>query len=138
MAAAQLNGLWRGTSTATPAFALKGGMPWGVPPRVHPTPSVIVGPFQAAEVQFEGRVFPLREPIRVNVEYRNRLWVHECESLGISAFGPTRRESEVSFCMDFAALWDEIAQEDDGNLTPKALELKQQFLKLVVATEQVL
>jgi len=98
-------------------------------------PFVAIGPFQAAQLTFEDRVFRFRKPINVEVEHRNGLWIHECEPLGISAFGLSHRESEVSFCMDFAALWDEIAQEDDGSLTPKALELKRQLVTLIAAVE---
>jgi hypothetical protein len=118
-----------------PQWEASSTVPWAVS-KVPRLPSAFtIAPFQAEELRFENRVFRFVTPIKIEVEHRNGLWVHECESLGISAFGLTHRESEVSFCMDFAALWDEIAQEDERNLAPNALELKHQLLKLIAAVE---
>src|SRR5437879_114562 len=72
------------------------------------------------ELQYGSRRFHLREPIEVGVEFHDGLWIHKATAFSILAYAPTRRESLNSLCMDFAALWDHIALEEDANLTEDA------------------
>jgi len=85
------------------------------------------------ELQYGDQRFQLREPIEVLVDFRDGLWIHQSKDLSILAYAPTRRASLMSFCMDFAALWEHIAKEEDANLTEDAETLKRKFHQIVSA-----
>ena len=85
------------------------------------------------ELQYGNCHFQLSEPINVQVEFRDGLWIHQSPELSILAYAPTRQQSLHSFCMDFAAIWEHIAQEDDINLTEEAKTLKRKFHQIVAA-----
>lgn len=87
------------------------------------------------KVKFEGREFHLRKPLSVKETFENRLWTHECDELGILAYGHTEDESKRAFAMEFASCWDHIATEADNNLTTDAKDLKRQILDFVQRVE---
>jgi len=82
-------------------------------------------------VIYGNRLFRLKRPIQVAVDFQDGLWLHEFEPLGIVAYAPTRAESLDAFRADFTACWDEIAQEEDANLTRDAVALKGRLLDIV-------
>lgn len=88
------------------------------------------------ELQFGNLRFVLREPIEVRVDFREGLWLHEAPEFSIIGYGPTRQASLNSFCMDFAALWEHIAQEQDANLTEGAQALKKKFHETVASVNR--
>lgn len=83
----------------------------------------------------EHRNFVLQQPIQIDVEFQDDLWIHAFQRLGILAYAPARSESLDDFRTEFAALWDVIAQEDDANLTDDAIALKRRMLELVANVE---
>ena len=85
------------------------------------------------ELQYGNRRFTLRQPIRIQTDYRDGLWFHESPELSIVACAPLRSESLNSFCMDFAAIWDHIAQQPDTTLSEDARQLKGKLLQIVEA-----
>lgn len=93
--------------------------------------SVELSPLYWSRVRYDDRTLLLREPIQVAIDYRDGLWVYEYAPLGITSCAETRAEALKGFRMEFTACWDTIAQEDDGNLTLDARELKQKLLDLV-------
>lgn len=94
-------------------------------------------PLRWTRVVYGDRIFRLTTPIHVNVDFRDGLWIHECEPLGILAYGESRGKSLNAFRMDFAACWDLVAEEDDANLTVDARELKQKFRELVQEVQEL-
>ena len=82
-------------------------------------------------VSYGDRVFRLRRAIEIKVGFHEGLWVHEFEPLCLLAYAPTRSESLDALRQNFVAAWDEIAQEDDTNLTDDARDLKRRLLDVV-------
>jgi hypothetical protein len=98
---------------------------------------VQIGPLFLMRIVYDSRRFRLREPIRVESNFSEGIWVHEFPPLGIHAFGASRAESLKAFRMDFAACWDLLASEKDENLTGDAQDLKAKLLALVEDVEQI-
>lgn len=81
------------------------------------------------------RRYILKHPIQILPDIVDGVWVHEYEPLGIVAYGQSRSESIEAFRMEFAALWDEYAQEPDESLTEDAKELKRVINDMIAAVE---
>jgi hypothetical protein len=94
-------------------------------------------PIHWHRVIYGNRRFVLHQPIQLAVDFQDGLWIHEYEPLRITAFAGTRGESLEAFRMEFAALWDYVAQEQDDRLTPDARLLKAQLRELVERDEPV-
>ena len=75
--------------------------------------------------------FTLRKPIAVQESYERGTWTQRYEPLGILAYGQSREEATEAFCAEFACCWEEIACEEDDNLTADARELKSRLLSIV-------
>jgi len=104
---------------------------------VYDARPVYIGPILLTRVIHGNRRFNLKERISVEVDFREGLWVHEYEPLGMHGFGTSRAESLMAFRTDFAACWDEIACEADKNLTPDARDLKEKLRKIVDKVEDL-
>ncbi len=89
------------------------------------------------ELTYGGRRLVFREPIPVEGEFSDGVWLYTYEALGISGYGTTLSEALEAFRMDFAACYDTIAQEDDRNLTGDAQHLKAALLQLVERAEDI-
>jgi len=57
-------------------------------------------------------------------------WVFQLDEPELIGFGHKRSEAELAFRQTFVACWDNIAQEDDENLTQGAINMKRKFLAL--------
>ena len=99
--------------------------------------SVQLLPLYWTKIIYGNHQYKLRERVTINVDFRDGLWIHECESLGIMGYGPSRSESLNAFRMEFASCWDYVAQEDDANLTLDAQDLKKRLLALVELPEEL-
>ena len=100
----------------------------------------MVQPFLAlrwTRVEYANRRLVLREPIVVAQQYEDGLWVCSHEPLGILVAGDSRRAAMDSLRAEFLELWDFIAQENDGNLTQDAIELKNKLRTLVEKEESI-
>lgn len=86
---------------------------------------------------YDNRRFHLNQPIQINPVFHEGVWVHEYEPLRMYAFGHLRHESLQAFKMEFAACWDQLAEEEDNNLTEDAQDLKRQLLALVRTVETI-
>lgn len=93
--------------------------------------SVQIVPLFWSRVIHGDRVFRLKLPVQIRVDFTDGLWVHELESLGILAYARTRTESLAAFREEFAAVWDAIAGEPDEKLTADAQALKSALLATV-------
>jgi len=83
------------------------------------------------ELTRRGRTFELNRELHIRVLEEDGGWAFESDDPELMGFGLTRSEAEQSFCVDFAACWDEIACKDDDMLTQDAIEMKQSLLALV-------
>ena len=97
--------------------------------------SVQLIPLYWRRIIYGGRVFRLRQPIQIRVNFHDDLWIHEYAPLRVLGYAPTRAESLQAFRIDFAAAWDLIAEERDDNLTADAQVLRQQFRNLIETVE---
>ncbi len=97
--------------------------------------SVQLIPLYWRRVVYGNRLFRLRQPIEIQVDFREGLWIHEFEPLNLLAFAHTRSESLGAFRLQFVVSWDQLAQEDDSLLTRDAQAAKGRFRDLVEAEE---
>ena len=88
-------------------------------------------PLNWTRVDYGNRRFVLNEQIQIQQDFRGSMWICEFKPLGILGYGESRHEAVNSLRRDFAICWDNIAQEDDKNLTLDAQELKQKLRGLV-------
>jgi len=82
-------------------------------------------------LECSGWQFRMAKPISVQESYDEGVWIRRLDSLGILAYGRSRDEVTKAFCEEFACCWEEIAREDDANLTADAQELKSTILSIV-------
>lgn len=91
-------------------------------------------PLNWTRVDYGNRRFLLNEQIQIEQNFRSGIWTCEFKPLGIFGYGESRHEAVSSFRRDFAVCYDDIAQEEDENLTLDAQELKQKLLGLIKET----
>jgi hypothetical protein len=84
------------------------------------------------ELTYKGRTFEFNREIHVRVLEEDGGWAFESDDPEIMGFGLTRAEAEFTYCLGFAAQWDDLAcEEDDNRLTLDAIEVKHALLALV-------
>lgn len=88
-------------------------------------------PLFKRKIEYDGRAFILKEGLSIHLDFKDGLWIHEYEPLGILAYDESRAESLRAFKMEFAACWDLVAQEENGKLTPGAIAIKKRLKDLV-------
>jgi hypothetical protein len=94
-------------------------------------------PLYWSRVIYNNRSFILTKPMQLLVNFLDGIWVHEHQQLGIIAYGKSRAESLNAFRMEFAALWDDYALEEDGLLSDDAKALKKAMSNLVKDIEEI-
>jgi len=94
-------------------------------------------PLYWSRVIYNSRSFILAKPIQLLINFHDGIWVHEHQQLGIIAYGKSRSESLNAFRMEFAALWDDYALEEDDLLSDDAKALKKTMLNLVRVIEEI-
>ncbi len=97
--------------------------------------TVVLLPFRIKAFSWDNRRFILKRAISCQPDYRNGLWVYECELLGLHAYAETREQALSDFHEEFAAIYDGVALEEDKALAPDALALKAELLDLVERVE---
>jgi hypothetical protein len=75
--------------------------------------------------------------IEIQVEGRGDVWVFKSDEIGIRGFGLSRQEALAALRQDFAACWDNIALEEDCNLTQDAIEMKNLLKSVVISYGQI-
>lgn len=83
------------------------------------------------DIQGKSRSFRLATPLEFSLSYDDGVLVAENEPLGLVVTGVSRESLLRELQLDFEALWEEYALEDDANLTPGAQVLKDMLRKLV-------
>ena len=84
-----------------------------------------------AEIEHDGKIFRLNAPIVVSFFVEDALFYCEYAPLSILSFGPSQSDAVLSFCEDFAMLWDAIGQSEDNSLTSDAETVKKRLKALV-------
>lgn len=94
-------------------------------------------PLRWTKVDYGNRRFILNEAIQIQQSFIDDVWVCDFSPLEILTYGPSRHEAVCSFREQFAADWDEIANEKDSKLTLDAQQLKKKFIELVKEVENI-
>ncbi len=94
--------------------------------------TVSTDPICLSQFEHAGVRYNLREPLVVNVEYKEGLWVYHNESLNLWGYGERREDALSDLHENFAYLWKEFAEEADDILDEKAQALKRFLLELRV------
>ena len=92
---------------------------------------LVAGPMYVSVLTCAGWRFALREPIAVQESYERGTWTRRFDPLGILAYGHSQEEAAEAFCEEFVCCWEEIACEENDNLTVDARELKGVLLSIV-------
>jgi hypothetical protein len=82
--------------------------------------------------------FRLAEPIDVQESWDGGIWFRRYDPLGILAYGRSPEEAAGAFCEEFTCCWEEIACEEDDNLTADAQDLKRKLRDLVKGGPELL
>ena len=98
---------------------------------VHSIEPVKLFPFRLKLFSYDGRTFVLHHPITCVPDFRNGLWVYECEVLGLHSYHESRTQAFNGLHAEFALIYDEYAMEDDAALAPSGLKLKEALKRLV-------
>jgi len=85
------------------------------------------------ELAYRGRTFEFNRGVHIRVLKEDGGWAFESDDPEIMGFGHTRAEAELTYCLGFAAQWDDLACEEDGKLIMDAVEVKYALLALVKA-----
>ena len=82
------------------------------------------------ELAYENRRFVFNKKLVVRVTREEGGWVFRLDEPELTGFGHKRSEADMAFRQTFVACWDNIAQEDDENLTQGAINMKRTLLAL--------
>lgn len=88
-------------------------------------------PFKPDTLRFNGYTFILNKKLNTSISYNDGLFYLENEELDIMVWGKSREEAEEAFAFSFYSLYINYAMEDDENLSPEAIDLKQTLTSLI-------
>jgi hypothetical protein len=97
--------------------------------------TVDMSPFTVSSFAWGNRRFQLRHPVLCIPSFVHDVWVYECPPLRLHAFSKDRSEAVRQFHEEFAFLWDGLAGEPDGVLTPNAALLRDSLRAQVANVE---
>jgi len=127
------------TDTATQSGAAAGTLPFAFP-SAGQAPETLPSGFQSAfiietlkwrKLTYLDRTFIFNRELVIRVLKEEGGWAFESDDPELMGFGHTRQEAELTFCLDFAAQWDDLACEEDDKLTQGARKVKLDLLALV-------
>jgi hypothetical protein len=93
--------------------------------------TVSMEPLPFVRFEHEGRLYRLREPLLVSVEYTDGVWIYSNESINLSGHGQQRADAVRELNETFDYLWRELALEKDEVLDERAQLIKRRLLSLV-------
>jgi len=124
---------------ATQCSAVPGVLPFTFP-SIGQTSETLPSSFQSGfvsetlkwgELTYLDRTFVFNRELVIRVLKEDGGWAFESDDPELMGFGHTRSEAELTFCLDFAAQWDDLACEEDDKLTQGAKKVKRDLLALV-------
>lgn len=83
-----------------------------------------VTPFRLRRFYASDRVFVLSETASCTLDYRNDLWVYECEKYKLHTFDHRRDVAFAQLGEEFSVIYDGLHAEPDESLTKDAIELR--------------
>ena len=81
-----------------------------------------------SELVYGDRKFVFNKELVIRVTQEEGAWVFKSEQPKLVGFDLELDGAELAFRQTFVACWDNIAQEDDENLTQGAIQMKQTLL----------
>jgi hypothetical protein len=99
--------------------------------------TIDLSPFRASSFQFNNKRFILKEPVICSLEFKNNLWIYECQRYGLHTFSEDRQEALLQLGEEFVFLYDGLIHEPDENLTYDAIELRNLIKSDVVRVEEI-
>ena len=76
------------------------------------------------EVAVAGNAFVFAAPVEGDMFHEEGLWYLESKPFSILSFGQTKTDALHSFRSDFVAVWENIAEASDADLTSSAVAVK--------------
>ncbi len=95
---------------------------------------VSMEPLRIGRFEHDGRVFELNNPIAVNLEYTDGLWVYHHPDLNLWGYANRREDALHDLHQSFAYVYRDIAEESEENLDAVAQMLRQRLRRLVSKT----
>ncbi|NLE37614.1 MAG: hypothetical protein GX621_06270 [Pirellulaceae bacterium] len=95
--------------------------------------TISMEPLRIPRFEHEGARYALREPLCVEIEFTDGLWVYHNSDINLWGYGERREEALRDLHANFDYLWKEIAQEDDSRLDSLAQGIKRQLKQIVAA-----
>ncbi len=92
--------------------------------------------FEIEELEYGGKVFLLAEPLCIEIDYKDELWILQNKELGIVAWGERFDIAWESFREDFWYLWEEIGKENEAVLDFEAVKLKRQLNEMIIEVKE--
>jgi len=92
---------------------------------------VSMEPLRIGRFESDGRVFVLKSPIAVNVEYTDGVWVYHHPELNLWGYATRREDALRELHQTFAYVYRDIAEEREDNLDAVARQLRERLLLLV-------
>jgi len=91
---------------------------------------VNTAPVRIGRIEHEGTIYRFREPLLLNVDYADGVWVYSNEEINLWGTGKRREDALRDLAENFAYLWKEIAEAPDEALDANARRLKAILLAL--------
>lgn len=88
-------------------------------------------PYKPKVLQFEDVIYVLSEPLVCEVSYEDESYIIRNERLDLTVWGDSREEAETAFSFAFHSLYQNFAEEADGQLSDDAKSLKSDLSSLV-------
>jgi hypothetical protein len=92
---------------------------------------VSMEPLRIARFEHGGRIYSLGAPIAVNIEYTEGHWIYYHAGLNLWGYAVRREDALRDLHENFAYLYREFAEEEEANLEPVAIQLRQRLIGLV-------
>jgi len=84
-----------------------------------------------AEFRWKRRVFRLKEPVLCHRSCSDGLWIFKNDELNIHVYSKSLKDARQMVHEDFYANWVEIVEENNENLTQRAITLKMKLREIV-------
>ena len=92
---------------------------------------VSMEPGRVGRFEYGGRVYHLRNPLALTIEYADGLWAYHHDRLGLWGYAARREDALMDLHQNFDYLYRELVEDQDAELEPKAEELRKLLITLV-------
>jgi len=108
-----------------------------IPIAESPLPNPAQETVRLTSLIYENNEFVFAQEMPVKITWNGKIWVYESKEYNIIGFEENQQEADFAFRQTFTACWEEIACEEDCNLTTEAIEWKTRLKSLVTMVRQV-